>query len=506
VPATPTQLATALNVLGGAPIVAGVYRFQLTVLDPIGLGASTPSIDTVDVIVLGPGVLPPFANAGPDFTATVGQNVALPSLGSGDGDGTLVAYQWRPISRPAGSTALPTGAASATAHFTADKAGVYVFGLRVIDDDNLSSTEDTLTLVAHDLRSATFNRVPRASASLSFVDTDSNNSINVGEVVTLTGAAADADDEAVTLTWRQIAGPEVLPILDVHGITTAFTPGTSGVYLIRLDARDATGGAGVSAELTFVVAPAAATAPVAIVALASADDSDGDGHVLFIPGVGVDNQLANTSIDIDGSASTGVSLTFAWRQLSGPTVQVTGATTSGIFVVPTTAGVYVFELTVTDSNGLASFRRVTFVVDTYDVTANPMGKAVAHANAGLDIISSGGTVVLDGLATDADTAASSLSFHWVQVGGPPIVLDTTLPAQPRFAPPVSGVYVFELYVSDGNAYSLADSVTVTNTSKKKSGSKSGGGSCTTAEEGTLLWFALGLGVAAFVARKKRVRA
>jgi len=237
--------------------------------------------------------------------------------------------------------------------------------------------------------------------------------------------------------------------------------------------------------------------------LDAGDDADLDNHVLFIPGTGVDNQSTNPAIDLDGTASTGASLTFVWRQVSGPTAALAGITQSGASFVPTVAGTYVFELTVTDSTGLASSKRLIFAVDTYDVSVNPTGKAVPRANAGADVSSAGGVVELSASATDADTAQTSLTFHWVQVGGAPIILDTTISAQPRFTPPVAGVYVFELYVSDGNTYSLADRVTVTDTSKKKSGGNDGGSSCATAENVSWLWLALALGCALFVARKWR---
>jgi hypothetical protein len=500
--ASPAQLTTALNVLG-ASIVPGVYRFQLTVFDPIGLGASTPSTDSVDVIVIAPGVLPPYANAGPDLTAIVGQSVSLSSLGSGDGDGSVVAWQWRPIARPVGSTALPTGAASSAASFTADKAGVYEFGLRVIDDDNLVSSEALVRVVAHDLRAATFNRVPRAAASLSFADTDSNTFINVGETATLSGTATDADGDAVTLNWRQLAGPQVLIIPDPHAATLAVAPTSAGTYVLRLDVVDAKNGGGLCAEVSFVVAAASASAPRALASLAAADDANNDAHVLFIPGVGVDNSALNTSIDLDGGASSGASLAFVWRQISGPTVAIAGHTTSAASIIPVMPGVYVFELSVTDSAGLTSTQLLTFGVETYDATANPSGKAVARANAGADLATSGGIATLIGSATDADTASLALKFHWVQTGGAPVVLDVSTPDQPRFTPPRAGTYVFALFVSDGATYSLADTVTVLDTrSGGGGGGDNGGNSCTAAEGKSLLLLALLAGMAIWIRRRR----
>ena len=501
--ATPSQLSTALNVLG-ASIVPGVYRFQLSVFDPVGLGAATPSVDSLDVLVLAPGVLPPSADAGPDLTSIVGQSVALSSLGSEDGDGTIVAWQWRPISRPAGSTALPTGAASATAAFVADMAGVYEFGLRVIDDDNLVSPEVRVRVIAHDLRAATFNRLPRASASLSFADADSNTFINLGEVITLVGSATDADGDVVTLNWRQLAGPQLLSVLDPSAATVDIAPVAPGVYALRLEATDANGGLGLSADLTFIVAAAAASAPVASASLAGADDADGDAHVQFIPGVGVDNSATNPGVDLDGSASTGTSLSFVWRQLRGPTVAIAGVASSAATVVPVTSGTYVFELTVTDSAGLTAVRVVSFCVDTYDATINPVGRAVARANAGPDLSTRGESVTLTGSAVDADSATTALEYHWVQVGGPPVVLDLSTPDQPRFTPPRAGDYVFELYVSDGSAYSLADRVTVIDTSSGGGGGGGDdGGGCSTGEGISLLWLAAMAGTFVCIRTRRR---
>lgn len=503
VPASPSDLATALDVLGGAPIVAGVYRFQLAVYDPIGLGASTPSLGSVDVIVLASNTRPPFANAGPDLTAIVGSIVTLSSRGSGDVDGSVVAWQWRPISRPAGSTALPTGAASANASFVPDKAGVYEFGLRVIDNQNFVSAEQTVRVIAHDLRAASFNRVPRASAALEWADTNSNGSINPGETVTLRGVGLDADGDTLTLTWRQIAGPAQVGILDPHTSAASFAPTTAGHYVVVLDVRDSRGSTGLSARIEFVVA--AAIAPRAVATLAVADDGDNDGHVLFIPGVGVDNSPLNTTIDLNGTSSTGAALSFVWRQLGGPTALILGATSSAASFVPEGAGVYLFELEVTDAAGVTSSARVRFAVDTYDATANPTGLALPRANAGADITTRGAEVTLNGSASDADTALAALTFHWVQVAGPPVVLNTFVPSQPRFTPPQRGTYVFELYVSDGTAYSLADTVTVTDVRSGGKGSSDEGGGCTSTE-GSRLWLLALMALALVGIGIRRVRA
>lgn len=502
----PNVLATPLSVIGGGPMVPGVYTFELRVFDPAGLSAvpPTPALDRVDVIVTGPGVLPPSAEAGPDITAMVGKPVSLTSFASSDGDGTIVGWQWRPVSRPQGSLSLPSGAASATATFTPDRAGIYTFGLRVRDNDNLLSSEDLIQVIVHDLRSATLNRLPRAVIALAVNDINQNGAANVGESIALSAAqSSDADGDTLTLAWRQVAGPAALNILNPGAQSFSLTPALPGTYTLVLDVSDGQA-QGISAEVSFTVAAAAATAPLAQAALSALDDPDADGRLLYVPGVGVDNQASNVAIDLDGGASTGAGLQFAWRQVSGPTVALDVVNAAQAAFVPTLAGSYVFDLTVTDTSGLSAVARVAVYVSTYDITASPLGNALPLASAGQDQVTQGlSPITLLGSATDDNHAASALRYRFVQVGGPPVVLDTTSPQQPTFVAPVSGLYVFDLYVDDGLNFSAPDRVQIAHTVAGSGGGSDDGG-CSTSERalGPLLW-ALLAALALCAARLRR---
>ncbi|MFQ5401591.1 MAG: Ig-like domain-containing protein, partial [Anaerolineae bacterium] len=60
-------------------------------------------------------------------------------------------------------------------------------------------------------------------------------------------------------------------------------------------------------------------------------------------------------IQLNGQASTGQGLQFSWQQISGPPVALSGANTATpTFVFTVEGGFYIFELTVTDINGLTS--------------------------------------------------------------------------------------------------------------------------------------------------------
>jgi hypothetical protein len=69
-------------------------------------------------------------------------------------------------------------------------------------------------------------------------------------------------------------------------------------------------------------------------------------------------------------------------------------------------------------------------------------------------------VDLDGSGS-CDPDGDTLSYSWLQVDGPWIVLNNAQSAEPNFVPEVFGVYMFELVVNDGDSNSAPDVVTIT---------------------------------------------
>ncbi len=71
-------------------------------------------------------------------------------------------------------------------------------------------------------------------------------------------------------------------------------------------------------------------------------------------------------------------------------------------------------------------------------------------------------ITLDGNAsTDPDSGPNSLSFEWLQIGGPQVALTGATTATPTFTPVQGGTYIFSLVVRDGQTDSIPDSVTIT---------------------------------------------
>ncbi len=86
----------------------------------------------------------PIANAGSSIVAAVGQTITLDGSASYDPDGTAVSYIW---SQTSGTQVSLSNSNTAKPSFVAGQEGVYVFGLKVYDGtDTSSSSAVTVTV------------------------------------------------------------------------------------------------------------------------------------------------------------------------------------------------------------------------------------------------------------------------------------------------------------------------------------------------------------------------
>jgi len=160
------------------------------------------------------------------------------------------------------------------------------------------------------------------------------------------------------------------------------------------------------------------------------------------------------AVSLDGSGSSdanGTIATYAWTQLSGATVTLSGASTATPgFTAPNASGALVFQLTVTDNGGASRSDTVTVTVN-----ASPV------AQAGTDqTVPTGAAVSLSGSGTDADGTVAS--FAWKQTAGEPVTLSGANTATATFtAPTVAASLTFELTVTDNLGASHTDTVVVT---------------------------------------------
>ncbi|HEX9810749.1 MAG TPA: PKD domain-containing protein, partial [Burkholderiales bacterium] len=164
------------------------------------------------------------------------------------------------------------------------------------------------------------------------------------------------------------------------------------------------------------------------------------------------NGGAAVALDGSGSSAPGSIVSFAWTQLAGATVSLSGAdSASPSFTAPSVPGVLQFQLSITDNFG-------TTVSDTVDVVVN----AAPSADAGADqTVSTGASINLSGSAS-ADTDGSIVGYSWVQTSGSAVALNNADTATPNFsAPAAAGALEFQLTVTDNDGATSGDSVTVT---------------------------------------------
>jgi hypothetical protein len=177
-----------------------------------------------------------------------------------------------------------------------------------------------------------------------------------------------------------------------------------------------------------------------------------------VANAGTDQSIAlPSSVTLSGSGSTDdVGITaYAWTKISGPSGDViVSSSSSSTSVTFTTAGVYVYRLTVTDAGSLTDTDDVT-------VTVNPPGNIAPAANAGSDavVLLPTNTTTLSGSgSTDSDGTIAS--YAWTKVSGQACTIASPSSASTLVTFTKAGVYVFRLTVTDNEAETDTDDVTI----------------------------------------------
>ncbi|MGA9763051.1 MAG: PKD domain-containing protein, partial [Gaiellaceae bacterium] len=395
-----------------APAGTHTLVFSLTVND----GTLDSAADTVTITVTN---RDPTANAGLD-QPNVNSNASVTLDGSGnDQDGDSLTYTWVQTDNGGAPDVTLSNSHAAKPTFTAPAGNhTLVFSLTV-DDQNGGTATDTVTITVT-------NRPPVANAG----PDQGVNSNATG--VTLDGSASsDQDGDHLTYAWTQTSGPTV-SLSDATAHKPTFTaPAGTHTLVFSLTVDDQNGGTATdTVTITVANRPPVANAG---------------------PDQGVN---ANTKVTLDGSASSDPdhdSLTYAWTQVSGPAVTLSGATAQKpTFTAPAGNQTLVFSLIVHDG----------FVPSPADTVTVGVGDRVPVANAGPDqSVNTGASVTLDG-SKSSDPDGDALTYKWTQSAGPTVALSSTTAAKPTFTAPAAATSLtFKLTVSDGTLTGT-DEVTV----------------------------------------------
>jgi hypothetical protein len=391
--------------------VLGTYVITLIVND--GKVDSTTVATTVTVSSAN---VAPVANAGANQNVVLGP-VTLDGSASSDANGDALTYAWTLLNKPSTSSAALSPTPSAKPTFTADRAGIYVFGL-VVNDGKLSSAPVTVSITA-----AAANVAPVANAG-------TNQSVVLGTITLDGSTSSDSNGDIITYKWSLISKP-TSSTASLTGDTTAkptFVADRAGIYVASLVVND--GKLDSTVVTTTVTAASANVAPVA--------------------NAGTVQSVALGPVTLDGSGSTdanGDTLTYSWTLLARPigsAAALNDITSAKPTFTADLVGVYVASLVVNDG-------KVSSTIVTTTVTASVANVApVANAGSFQNVVTGQPVTVSGAGSTDAN--ADVLTYKWAMVSKP---LDSTATLAnattiaPSFTADKNGTYVLSLQVNDG---------------------------------------------------------
>lgn len=409
--------------------------FEVSVTD----GTST-TVDTVDVLV----------NA--DNDAPVVSINATPSLDSGargslsasavDPEGRALAYTWSQIGGPSVSL---SSANAADASFTAPSVTeptVVTFQIAVTD--GATTTYDSVSVTIEPVESgAGFggggggpDPEPPAGGPDSGgtppppplrLEAPSLASVQEGSPFTLSVGVSNSTGD-VSYAWRQVAGSQTIELDDATAATPTFTVPEhldSEIYVFEVTVTDDTGTK--TAEVMVRI------------------EADNDGP--SIDSISDPAAIMQGVYQVSASASDpeGQNLSYRWVQVDGPSVQMFESDKADLRFSTSQlqeAAEITFELQVSDGTTIAT--------ELFTFMAEP-------GNEGPDVFAGNDQHVVEGQQVALHPVASdpngdALTYHWVQTGGPAVVLSDPHSASPTFeAPnlPADAQLEFQLTVSDG---------------------------------------------------------
>jgi hypothetical protein len=224
------------------------------------------------------------------------------------------------------------------------------------------------------------------------------------DVVRVASAEYDADEGTLTVAATSsdaTLAPDDLSVDGFGGITDEpFTEVLAPPATVTVDSPR---GGAVTVPVTGSGTPFLPAAPVAGAVVAG-------------------TAIIGQTVKLDGTGSTGEIDGYAWKQVAGPAVTLTGANLATASFQATGLGVYTFELTVTGPGGVGT---------PMNVTVQVIGAVAPTANAGPDqTVVRGRAVTLNGSAS-----TNAESYAWRQVSGPAVTLTGATTAKPAFTFP-----------------------------------------------------------------------
>ena len=364
---------------------AGTVMATLRVWDLWGnVGRDTIIITVTDIY-------PPVADAGPDISVAIGEQIDLDGSASHD-NMDVVGYEW--TVDPGGLDLVLHGS---SVSFTIDVPGMYQVVLRVIDAAGLEG-RDELNVTVSDV-------VPPVADAGQDVEVDQ------GATVHLDGSRSTDDVGIILWSWYFLYDGSMVRI---DSMTTSFVFDLAGEYLVTMEVRDK---AGHTHSDTMTVRVNDTEPPVAVL------DQDRVVH-------------EGIEVTLDGLGSTdnvGI-VGYVWTFVhNGLNIQLEGGYQTFRFLE---VGEHVVTLEVTDAAGNSA--EGTFKVVVVDVT-DPTSEAEV-----LTEVDQGTLVILDGSLSHDNIGVTEGSWEFT-VGGEPVLLQEIVT---QFTFELAGEYELVLTVYD----------------------------------------------------------
>lgn len=268
----------------------------------------------------------------------------------------------------------------------------------------------------------------------------SNQNLSGGVTSTaLSGSASDPEDGVLTYLWTRESGPNTPTITSPTSLSTGVTGLIAGTYVFKLTVTD-DGGLTASSTVGVTIIPANEP-PVA--------DA---GPAQSLP-------AGTTTANLDGEATDAEDFDcctiHGWTQISGPTT-ATFSPNAGDWnptVGNLTSGSYVFQLSITDSQGATATSTVSITI------AQPNTPPTVSAGSPQNLAEGATTATLTGTATDNGSVSSVV---WTLESGPntPTIASASS-LSTGVTGLVPGVYVFRLTATDNLGLTASSTVTIT---------------------------------------------
>jgi PKD domain/Kelch motif len=264
--------------------------------------------------------------------------------------------------------------------------------------------------------------------------------------VTLDGSGSNDPDGSISkYQWSKVSGPSTFSIVSSQAARSTIKNLSHGTYQIELTVTDNGGMTGKDTVMITVDSVAVINHPP--IADAGADQA----ITLPTDSVTLDG---SQSVDPDNNISA-----YQWTKIAGPSsFNILNTNAVLTLAASLVAGVYEFELNVTDSGGLSAKDTIKITVDS---VASTNHSPIANAGPDQVIILPANTISLDGRGS-SDPDNNITGYIWTSISGASLVqISNTTEIQAQVSSLIEGVYQFELKVTDASGLSSRDTVTIT---------------------------------------------